>query len=521
MRHNSGCLKYNPLKNKEFDMKFEEYRSMDATALAEGLRRKKFSRAQVFQAASERIDAANPALNFIAQDLRRSAQKQEIPADGIFAGVPFLIKDLLAQIKGVPTTCASRLMAETPAAADSDLVAAYRRAGLVFAAKTTVPEWGLMPYTESEFFGISRNPWDKTRTCGGSSGGSAAAVAAGVVPMAHGGDGGGSIRIPSSNCGLFGLKPSRGLVSLGPLLSEAWQGMVGEHVLTRSVRDSAAMLDIAAGARHSAVLYGSPRPEKSYASCLKNKLPRLKIAVSDKPWLGGYCTPEIREIHKKTVHLLDALGHDVREARIEFSPPEILAKAALILVAGETAKTRRLLEYALNRRLGYRDFEPTTWIMMQLGETFTAGQAFWAREVMLEQGRIAARFHEKYDIICTPTLPRLTPKTGELAVDSDDAKLGRMLFGTMNLSFLLKNNPIVLKNSEKSLQYTGFTLPFNMTGQPAMSVPLFRHQDRLPAGSQFAAAHGRDDLLLQLAAELEKAQPWFNVYPPEKILNPA
>lgn len=493
-------------------MDFEDFRRCDGMALAKLMATGQVSRQEVLQAALDRLDAVNPRLNILAQDLRHLASTQlNMPlGNGPLAGVPLLLKDLLANMAGVPTSSASQVLAHISATEDSDLTAAYRRAGLVMFGKTTLPEWGLMPYTESALFGTSRNPWDSSRTPGGSSGGAAAAVAAHILPIAHGGDGGGSIRIPASNCGVFGLKPSRGRVGMGPLLVDAWQGMVCEHVLTRSVRDSAAMLDIAASAPQSVRLYHCPEAPISFLAGLDQPLARLNIAVTDTPWLGGDVDEAVKAAHQDCVALLQSLGHHVEAARPAFSDPALLGRAMLVAVAGETAKIKRQLQTLLQRKITHEDVEPATWALIVYGEQISAGEAFWARDLINAQARIAADFHAHYDVLCTPVLPQLTPLVGTLAPSAREQKASRILLGKLKLGFLMKNNPVVDRNSRKSLEYIGFTAPFNMTGQPAMSVPLYWHQDTLPIGSQFVAQHGAEGLLLQLAQELEQARPWFD-----------
>lgn len=496
-------------------MNFEEYRRFDGIALAQKIASGELDRAEVLAAALARLDTVNPSLNLLTQDLRTHAQQQlsQAGGHGSLSGVPLLLKDLLADMKGVATSGACRALVNRPAAQDSDLTAAYRRAGLVFLGKTTLPEWGLMPYTESRQFGISRNPWDLAYTPGGSSGGAAAAVAAQVVPIAHGGDGGGSIRIPSANCGVFGLKPSRGRVGVGPSLVESWQGMVSEHAITRSVRDSAAMLDIAAAACRGVRLYHCPPPTSSFLGSLQQALPRLRIAVTATPWLGGDVSAPIQAAHQDTVALLQSLGHEVEEARPAFADADVLNRAIMVVVAGEAAKIRRQLQEMLGRKVNHTDVEPSTWALIVYGEHIGAGEAYWARDVINAQARIGAEFHQTYDVLCTPTLPRLTPKVGELAPSSTEEKASSIMLGSLKMGFLMKNNPAIERNSRRSLAYIGFTVPFNMTGQPAMSVPLYWHNDHLPVGSQFAAAHGNEALLLQLAHELEQARPWFDRNP--------
>lgn len=495
-------------------MHSHEYRRHDAIGLAQLMATGQVSRAEVLQAALARLDEVNPQLNFLAQDLRHTltegAQRQ-----GPLAGVPFLLKDLLADMRHIATGSGNRLLATLPAEADSDLVAAYRRAGLVIIGKTALPEWGLNPYTESEHYGITHNPWHPQHTPGGSSGGAAVAVAAHVVPAAHGGDGGGSIRIPAAHCGIFGLKPSRGRISMGPVYTDSWQGLVCEHVLTRSVRDSAALLDIAAAAPHSKPqLYHCPPPTQSFSGSLQAPLPRLRIAVCDTPWLGGEVAAAVRAAHADTVALLQSLGHEVESARPAFAPPAQLARATWVLIAGEAAKTARLVQQRIGRPLRHTDVEAATWVLIVRGRQLSAGEAYWARELALEQAHIAAQFHRRYPVLCTPVLPQLPPKVGELALPPLQQQLTRWLFGYLHLHWLARHNPVIETQARRLMQHIGFTMPFNMSGQPAMSVPLYWHENTLPVGSQFVAAHGQEALLLQLARELEQARPWFDRSPP-------
>lgn len=495
-------------------MQFEEYRQYDAIGLAGLTAKGEVSADELLQTALARLDAVNPHLNLLAQDWRGKAEKWQPPADAAapLAGVPFLLKDLLAEWQGVPTLSGTALMRNYIPPRNSYLVDAYERAGLRIFGKTTTPEWGLMPYTESAFYGITRNPWDVSRTSGGSSGGSAAAVAAGVIPVAHGGDGGGSIRIPAHNCGLFGLKPGRGRVDSGPLVLDAWQGMVCEHVLTRSVRDSALMLDIAAQTQ-SRSIYACP-PAPSFSDGLKQPLGRLKIAYWQQPWLGGEVDAATQQAFEHSLKLLADAGHELTEAAPAFADVETLGRAMVVIVAGETAHTRMRYEQTFGRKIHYQEVEPSTWALMTYGNQISAAEAYRARDIMLAQGRAAAEFHQRYDVLVTPVCPRITPITGELAPPADQQRVSNLLLGRLDLGWLMKNNPLVEKQSRQALEYIGFTAPFNMSGQPAMSVPLYWHEDCLPVGTQFAAAHGNEQLLLQLAAELEQIQPWAHRMPP-------
>lgn len=490
-------------------MKWSEYRALDGIALAELLRSKEIFPQEVVQTALYAIEQINPQLNFLALEMSAEALRQistlNVQASPL-AGVPILLKDLLIDVAGFPTQGGIRFLSRQTIAQDSALAAAYRAAGLIFAGKSTTPEFGLHPFTESEFYGITRNPWDVTRTSGGSSGGSAAAVAAGVVPIAHANDGGGSIRIPAAHCGLVGLKPSRGRVCMAPL-NEAWQSLVVQHVVTRSVRDSAAMLDIACCTPAGAFeLYACPSGER-FTDSLSQPLPRLKIAFTDQPFLGGSCTPEVRASLQHTARLLENLGHHVEEARPTFAPPEILRRAILVLLAGDLAALRRNIKHLFGHILTANDMEMPTWAMMNYGEQVSAGEAFAARQLLLSQASVMQEFHKHYQLLMTPVLPELPPKIGALRPAAHELNAVRWM-DRLHLNWIMKYNPLMEIRAAKLQQHVGFTMPFNCTGQPAISLPLYWHEDRLPIGTQFVAPFGEEALLLRLAQELESAQPW-------------
>lgn len=345
-------------------MNFQDYIRYDAVGLAELIRKKEVSADEVLQAALNRLDEVNPKLNLLAHDLRKRAaawQGSSENADTPLAGVPFLLKDLLADWEGAPTWSGSRMMQHYIAKQNSDLTQAYLDAGLRVFGKTTTPEWGAYPVTETEIYGITRNPWHLDYTAGGSSGGAAAAVASGVVPAAHGSDGGGSIRLPAHNCGVFGLKPTRGRSSYAPNASEAWQGLVCDHVLTRSVRDSAVLLDIAAQTQARALYACPPPPENGFADSLKLETGRLKIAFWKQTWFGGGNDEGTEAAFAHSLKLMQEAGHELEEAAPDFAPPEQLNRAARIIVMGETAKLFYQYQYETGQKLPHRLLEPTTW----------------------------------------------------------------------------------------------------------------------------------------------------------------
>ena len=495
---------------------FPEYEDNDGMALASMLQRGQISHAELLRAAQERMDARNPALNALTLRLDTQAGQQAFtPGASPLAGVPILIKDLVADIQACPTSNGSRLFSNHVATQDSELIRRYRAAGLVFAAKTTTPEFGLYPYTESDRFGATRNPWHPGHTCGGSSGGSAAAVAAGMAAIGHGGDGGGSIRIPASNCGLFGLKPSRGRSPCGPHYSELWQGYASEHVLTRSVRDSAAMLDIACNGFAAGDAYHCPPPAQSFLSSLDQAPGRLRIAYTRQPFLGGQLHADCNAALDHSLQLLQALGHEVEKAAPPLGSAEEMCRAMLVMICGELACLMRNSQRLSGRKADFRLVEASSWTLARYGELLSAGEFAWMRDFALRQGRIMQDFHQRYDVLLTPVLNQPPAIIGALGTSRLEDALSTLLLGHLGWDWTLKWSQLVPQHSRQLMEYIGWTIPFNMSGQPAMSVPLFWNTDNLPIGSQFVAGYGQEALLLQLAAQLEQAQPWFQRRPPD------
>jgi amidase len=508
-----------------------EYDQLDGIALADLIRQRQISASEALDACLERIAERNGPLNAIARLMEGEARQQLQGAlpDGPLAGVPIVIKDLLADIAGVPTASGSRLFAGIVPQQDSTLIARYRQAGLIFAAKTTTPEFGLMPVSEAKLYGPTRNPWDLNRTPGGSSGGSGAAVASRMVAIGHGGDGGGSIRIPASNCGLFGLKPSRGRTPFGPLLSEGWQGMVEQHAVTRSVRDSAAMLDILCGQLEAGDAYHCPVPEQSFLFSLASNSqpgqpgPRLRIAYCEQPFTGGPTDPECRQAMLHTAQLLQQLGHHVELKQPPLGDPEQMCRAMLVMVTGEMAGMLRHLPALIGRAVRHDDIEVNSWVLARYGELLSAGEHAWMRGFLLEQGRIMAQFHQTYDVLLTPTLNQLPLTLGALASKPVEDWIASNFIGKLGWDWLLKLSPMVADHARRTMHYMGWTIPFNMTGQPAASVPLYWSAGNVPLGTQLVGRYGEDATLLRLAAELEQAQPWAARVPqatPQQTLQP-
>ncbi|MBW2005694.1 MAG: amidase [Deltaproteobacteria bacterium] len=488
---------------------FPEYTSYDALGLAELVRKGEVTAVELCETALNRIDRINSEINAVVTpmfDEGRKTAAGTIP-DGPFTGVPFLLKDLGFDYAGYPTSYGNRVLNKRSKEYDSEMVVRYKKAGLNVLGKTNTPEFGLLGVTEPELFGPCRNPWNTERTPGGSSGGSAAAVAAGIVPMASGGDGGGSIRIPSSHCGLFGLKPSRGRNPSGPDKGIPWQGAVQSHVLTRSVRDSAAALDATQGADRGTP-YEIRRPEGLYLEEIEKDPGRLKIALNTSSPLGMDVDPQCAKAAEETGKLLESLGHDVVEAIPDIDGIK-LARSFMTMLFAEAAAGIADLETILNRKPVSSDVEEITWNMGIMGRAVSAGEYAAALYAWDKFARQMGLFLSEYDLYLTPTVAFLPALVGGQAAST----VQRMLFkviSTLKMGWLLKAAGIADQVADKALEKTPFTQLANLTGLPAMSVPLFMSEEGLPVSSQFIAPFGREDMLFRLAAQLEKASPWFD-----------
>lgn len=494
-------------------MAFAEYDRYDGLGLAELIRRKEVSAAEVCEEAIARIETRNPRLNAVVVKGYEAARRRIAAGagEGPFAGVPFLLKDLLSACEGLPLTCGCRALAHYVPGHDSELVRRFKKAGFVILGRTNTPEFGLVAVTEPDLYGPTRNPWDIGRTPGGSSGGAAAAVAAGMVPLAAGGDGGGSIRIPAAYCGLFGLKPSRGRVPTGPDFSELWQGAVVEHVLTRSVRDSAAALDAVQGPDCGAPFAIAP-PERPYLEETRRDPGRLKIAFTLTPLIPAPVHPLCEKAVLETAVLLERLGHAVEEAAPEIDGPS-LAHSYLAMNFAEVAADLDELARFLGRPLAPGDVEPETWILGVLGRLEPAVAIAAGRRLWGVTARAMGRFHERFDLLLTPTVAQPPAAIGELKPTPLE-RLGLKAAARLRLGRLLRRSGIVFRLAFENLGRTPFTQLANLTGQPAMSVPLAWSSEGLPCGVQFVAPSGGEGMLFRLAAQLERERPWFDRRPP-------
>lgn len=492
---------------------FPEYDRYDGLGLAELVRKGEISPAELVEEAIRRIEAINPQINAVVHpmyDLARQQVQQGLP-DGPFRGVPFLLKDLLVHYAGVPTTSGSRFFRDFIPDHDSEIVRRYRQAGVVILGKTNTPELGLVPYTEPVLFGPARNPWDLSRTTGGSSGGSGAAVAARLVPIAHGNDGGGSIRIPASCCGVFGLKPTRGRTPMGPDIGEAWRGMAINHVLTLTVRDSAAMLDATAGPDVGAP-YIIPPPERPFLEEVGRDPGRLRIAFTTRPLLPGTVHPDCVRGVEETARLCADLGHFVEEAAPQIDG-HAFARDFLTMVCAETRADIAEGEALTGKKARYGEFEPATWALGLLGRQISAGEYARALRSLQRAARQVGAFFEKYDVLLTPTLATPPMEIGWLQPAGIRA-FALKLLGSLNAGALLNKLAGIEALAEEVFAFIPFTPVFNVTGQPAMSVPLVWNDQGLPIGMHFVARFGDEATLFRLAAQLEKARPWFERRPP-------
>ena len=486
----------------------DDYQSYDAMGLAELVRQGEVSAEELLQAAIQRAEVVNPEINAIITPLHDFAREQirnGLP-QGPFSGVPFLLKDLLASLAGTPMSNGSNAFKGQLSPSDSELVRRYKNSGVIIFGKTNTPEFGLMGVTEPKAFGPSRNPWNTQHTPGGSSGGSAAAIAAGIVPMASGGDGGGSIRIPSACCGLFGLKPSRGRTPTGPYYSELWDGAAVEHVLTRSVRDSAAMLDVIAGPDGS-----SPYPlsmESSYLDALNQSLRPLKVGFTTRSFVGNDIDAEAIKAVEHTVKLLTELGHDVEEVELQLDG-EALADSYLTMYFGHVAADMEYAAQLLGTGFGNLDVEDATKTVGYLGKAISAEQFVSAKRRWNQFAQTMAMYHQRFDILLTPTLATPPVEIGAFEPPASE-KLAMKFVNAFGLHKLLLKSGMVKQMAIESLKKLPFTQLSNLTGAPAMSVPLYWTESGLPLGVQFMAPMGDEKTLFQLANQLESAQPWFN-----------
>jgi amidase len=465
---------------------------LDATEQARMVAAREASPLELVDAAIERVERLNPELNAVIhprfEKARAEAASESLP-DGPFRGVPMLLKDLGCVSEGDPDHQGNRVLAElgNTAPADANLTALLRRAGFVIIGRTNVPELGLVSTTESSAYGATHNPWDPTRTPGGSSGGSAAAVASGMVAVAQGTDGGGSLRIPASHCGIFGLKPSRGRVSTGPFEGDALAGCNTYGVMTRTVADCARVLDQTAGQQVGDAVVAPP-PRRSFAEQVGQDPGPLRIGVMEVGDVNGYAVEaSVNEAVRTAAKLLESLGHDVEASYPDaVTDPEYLDRFVALL-SPSVAAFMTYLESRAGRPLRPEDAEEITWHWHERGRAISAAEHV-ANEMWRDdfRCRMASWWAEGFDILLSPVLPTPPPPLGHF------------------------KGP---EGIRRSVDILCFTPQFNLTGQPAASVPMAVTDEGWPVGVQLVGAYGREDLLIRLASQIEEAAPWIGRLP--------
>jgi amidase len=451
----------------------DELAVLDATAQAGLVRRGEITSPELVEAAIARIERINPKLNAVVTtmyDEAREVAAAELP-DGPFRGVPFLLKDITAAYRGARTTLGSRAFTEFVPRRDSELVIRLRRAGLVVVGKTNTPEFGLVPTTETELFGPSRNPWNMARTPGGSSGG--------------------SIRIPASCCGVFGLKPTRGRNPLGPTFGDIMSGLLSEHAVTRSVRDSAALLDATSGPDIGDPYWPTP-PERPFVDEVGRDPGRLRIAFSAKAGDRSTVEPDCLAALTEAARLCEELGHEIVESSPSINDDESLGEAFTVVWSSGVIPIVTASGRVRDGRADPEAFEPLTLALYELGKTFTGGDYLMAIQRMQRAARRVATWQRDFDLWLTPTLAEPPLPLGTFTPSGDDFMAAFVRGG----------------------QFAPFTAIANVTGQPAMSVPLYWSDDGLPIGVQFIGRYGDEATLFRLAAQLEQARPWADRTPP-------
>lgn len=471
-------------------MKLSDYIQYDGVGLAELIRKGEVNTSEIVNCANEAADLLNPDINALIEVFDQALSASDSEA-AVFRGVPFIIKDLALHAENVLNEMGSRLTRGLRTPHDTELMKRFRDAGLRTIARASTPEFGYCPTTEPVVNGPSRNPWNLDHNPGGSSGATAASVAAGIVPLAHANDGGGSIRIPASCCGLLGLKPSRGRVPCGPDTAEPLSGLAVEFAVTRSVRDSAHLLDAVNGSGVGDP-YTISRAEQSYAVSSEKEPGRKKIAYMTTPWSGSDTDEEVIQACLNTATLCEELGHEVSEAKPDidweefFYATHILWTANIVLFVNHAAA-------ATGRKIDENTLEATTLACYNYGKELKAEQLLLAQASANKISRIVGSFFEEYDLLLSPTTTQSPLLLGEM--NANDNTLDAMAWST------------------KVFDYCPFTPLFNMTGQPAISIPGQLSDKGLPLGVQFAGRFGDETTLLQMARQFERSKPWQQIAP--------
>lgn len=487
-------------------MDMQTYQSMDAVGLAECIKQKQVTPRELVDLAFERLGEVNPDLNAVARTRKKRVYEEleQVKDQGQpFYGVPMFLKDISQALAGEVLSSGSKLLTENIAKQDSNFVARLKEAGFFMLGHTTTPEFGLKNITDPEVFGPARNPWNLAHSPGGSSGGAAALVASGVVPVAGASDGGGSIRIPAGFSGLFGLKPTRGRTPIGPGVGRQWQGASIDFVLSRSVRDSAALLDVLQVVQPEAA-YQTPLYDGSYFDITKNhSSKKYKIAYTTASPVRTTVSDEAKSSVLNMVKWLEEQGHEVVEAEAPVDGVRLM-KNYYLMNSGEMNQVVTQLKRGLNRNLTIDDIDIITWVLDQAGKNVTAAtysESLAGWDLAAAQ---MAEFHQEYDLYLTPTNAHPAPKIGELEIPEEKKKD----FLKIDHLSMEEQQKVVYEMFLPSLTYTPFTQLANLTGQPAMSVPTFITREGLPMGVQFVAGKGREDQLIELASKIEQSELW-------------
>lgn len=471
---------------------FSDFSNYDALGLAELVRGKDVTPDELLDEAIARVERLNPQLNAVTIKCYEEAKKQIADGlpDGPFKGVPYLLKDLHLLLTGTPTTSSSKLFANNVADHDSTLVARYKAAGMVLYGKTNTPEFGLTTTTEPAMHGKCHNPWNLDHSTGGSSGGAGAIVAARINPIANASDGGGSIRIPASACGVFGMKPTRARNPSGPDRGEGWNGCSISHAVSLTVRDNAALLDATEGAAPGDI-YAAPHKKQPFLKEVTTDPGRLKIGFSTRAATGTPVDPECAKAVERAARLLEDLGHDVEETAPDYHPGNV-GLALVTFIAAHCTTGLLLRAEALGHELTSDDVEKQTWAFAEMAKEMTATDYARAQIIQQSEARKIGTFFETWDAFIQPTLAMPPAQLGWLDMNSDDMDT----------------------YVERIAQYTPFTAVYNITGNPSMSLPLHWTDAGLPVGTMITGAFGDEATLFRLAGQLETASPWIDKRPP-------
>lgn len=508
---NDDKLIIDRLGEGKYEMKLEEYIELDGTALSELIRDKEITATELVHLSFDQLEKVNPLLNIVTHTRKKEAL---IEAEKInqtfdqsaetFAGVPILLKNISQAVAGDPLTSGATLLAGNIAKVDSHFVNRLRNAGFIPTGHTNAPEFGLKNITEPKLYGATKNPWNVEYAPGGSSGGAAAAIASGVVPIAGASDGGGSIRIPASFSGLFGLKPTRGRTPVGPGVGRQWQGASIDFVLSKTVRDTAQVLQ-ASQVIQQAAAFQTPLFAGSYLEAMRAPLNRkLRIGFTTESPVGTPVSEDAKEAVSKVVKWLEAEGHQVEEAKNEVDGVQLM-RDYFLMNSGEMTATLTQLEKALGKTITKADVEIESWILYEAGKSVSAAEYSGSIASWDTAAAQMAKYHENYDLYITPTTAYPAPKIGELS------RAKQEMIERLADSNQAKQQDLIYEMFLPSLTYTPFTQLANLTGQPAISVPVHLTKEGLPLGVQVMASKGAEDLLLQIANQLEETALWIGM----------